>query len=451
MADNLIPVVGTSGNPLRTLQDGSNVEWAAGVCAYATTVGSPNVLQVVTPSAGLPVAQQGSWSITVSALPTAGATGSAVPADADYNGLNVAGNLRGQTGVNPSGSIYAAQTDLSSVGGASVALGQATMAASIPVALASNQSALTVAGSGTFTVGGTVTANIGTTNGLALDATVAKLNVGQGTALGSNTGPLIQGSVTTASPAYTTGQISPLSLTTAGALRVDASATTQPVSGTVTANQGGAPWSQNLTQVGGSAVALGSHTSAASVPVVVASDQGAISVAQSGTWNVTVNTALPAGGNQIGHVVVDGLPSIPAGSASIGNVGLNSGTNTIGVVISGNQFGVVFNGTTSVPVQYAVINASSSGANTIITGTAAKKIYVLSFRLNAAGAVNAQFQSQTGPTNISGLYRFSAAGAGQGRSFSPVGHFATTANADNLILNLSAAVEVDGEIAYVVF
>jgi hypothetical protein len=53
----------------------------------------------------------------------ASATGSAVPADADYQGINVAGNLRGQTGVNPTGSVYAAQTDLSSVGGTSVALG----------------------------------------------------------------------------------------------------------------------------------------------------------------------------------------------------------------------------------------------------------------------------------------------------------------------------------------
>ena len=48
----------------------------------------------------------------------------------------------------------------------------------------------------------------------------------------------IGGSVTTASPTYTTGQMDPLSLTTAGALRIDGSAVTQPVSGTVTANAG---------------------------------------------------------------------------------------------------------------------------------------------------------------------------------------------------------------------
>jgi hypothetical protein len=91
------------------------------------------------------------------------------------------------------------------------------------------------AGSGTFTVSGTVTANAGTnlnTSALALDATLAKLTVAQSTALGSNTQALVGGSVTTTAPTYTTGNINPLSLTTAGALRIDGSGVTQPVSGT---------------------------------------------------------------------------------------------------------------------------------------------------------------------------------------------------------------------------
>ncbi len=43
-------------------------------------------------------------------------------------------------------------------------------------------------------------------------------------------------------------------VTAAGALVVDGSASTQPVSGTVTANQGTSPWVENLSQVGGNAV-----------------------------------------------------------------------------------------------------------------------------------------------------------------------------------------------------
>lgn len=134
-------------------------------------------------------------------------------------------------------------------------------------------------------------------------------------------------------------------VTAANALKVDGSAVTQPVSGTVTANQGGAPWTVkpdgtawtqtgtsadvnvtntvtvtgtvaatqsgtwtidsitnpvtvtgsvsvsnfpatqnvNLTQVGGSAVALGQTTMSASIPVAIASDQSAIPVTLTST------------------------------------------------------------------------------------------------------------------------------------------------------------------------
>lgn len=59
-------------------------------------------------------------------------------------------------------------------------------------------------------------------NGAALTALqlIDDTIVAQGTALGTTKNSLIGGSVTTAAPTYTTGQISPLSLDTSGALRV---------------------------------------------------------------------------------------------------------------------------------------------------------------------------------------------------------------------------------------
>lgn len=48
--------------------------------------------------------------------------------------------------------------------------------------------------------------------------------------------------------------------------------------GSITAFQGGAPWDQNLTQVGGSPIALGQAAMAASVPVVIASNQTAVPI-----------------------------------------------------------------------------------------------------------------------------------------------------------------------------
>jgi hypothetical protein len=61
------------------------------------------------------------------------ATGSAVPAQADYQGLNVSGTLRGQTGVNPTGTVYSAQTDLTSIGGVSFTAHDGAAASQVPL------------------------------------------------------------------------------------------------------------------------------------------------------------------------------------------------------------------------------------------------------------------------------------------------------------------------------
>lgn len=61
-------------------------------------------------------------------------------------------------------------------------------------------------------------------------AVVGVTGVVQGSTTAGQTGDLVQGAVTTAAPTYTTAQTSPLSLNTAGGLRVDGSGVTQPVS-----------------------------------------------------------------------------------------------------------------------------------------------------------------------------------------------------------------------------
>src|SRR5690348_17195236 len=124
--------------------------------------------------------------------------------------------------------------NIAQVGASAVSLGSKVSASSIPVVIASDQGAIPAlqSGSWTVTVNGTVTANIGTTNGLALDSSINGILLSQASTTSGQKGPLVQGAVTTGAPTYTTGQTSPLSLTTAGALRVDGSAVTQPVSGT---------------------------------------------------------------------------------------------------------------------------------------------------------------------------------------------------------------------------
>jgi hypothetical protein len=211
------------------------------------------------------------------------------------------------------------------------------------------------AGSGTFTVSGTVTSNIGTTNGLALDATVAKLTVAQSAALGSNTQALIGGSVTTAAPTYTTGNINPLSLNTAGGLRVDGSGVTQPVSGTITANIGTSGSLALDTSVNGVLVAQGSTTTGEKGPLI----QGAVTTAAP---TYTTAQTSPLSLTTVGNLRVDGSSVTQPVSGTITS---NQGTaNTLA-----NKWPVqVTDGTNTLPtgdaVARAIFHKLTDGSNT---------------------------------------------------------------------------------------
>lgn len=164
----------------------------------------------------------------------------------------------------PSGA--ATETTLSAISTKTPALGQALMAASSPVVIASNQSAVPV--SGTFWQ---ATQPISAAS-LPLPAG-ASTAVAQASTTSGQSGTLVQGAVTTAAPTYTTGKIFPLSLDTAGGLRVATHAVTQ-----------------------------------------------------SGTWNVTVNAAIAAGTNAIGDVGVQ-YRANATGAASATNFVAAASTN----------------------------------------------------------------------------------------------------------------------------
>src|SRR5271166_337822 len=165
--DNVVLNAGTGGSTVRTLADASSNEWAASVCCYATTV-SPgaNVLQVVTASAGLPVAQQGAWTVGVSGT---------VPVSGTF-----------WQGTQPvSGTITAN------------------------------------AGSGTLAVSA---ASLPLPTGAAADSSVSGILVSQGSSTSGEKGPLVQGAVYSGTPSYTNAQTSPLTLDTSGNLRVNVTA-----------------------------------------------------------------------------------------------------------------------------------------------------------------------------------------------------------------------------------
>lgn len=188
-------------------------------------------------------------------------------------------------------------------------------AVTVSQATAGNLNA-TVVGSGNFTVvqstagnlnatvQGTVTANAGTGFGIAT-AGSAQLS----------TGPQIMGSDGTLATRIQT--------TAAGVLKTDGSATTQPVSGTVTANL--AAGTNNIGDVDVLSVpaplsTTGGGTEATALRVTVANDStGVLSVDDNGgslTVDGTVTANLAAGTNNIGDVDV---LTVPAPLSTTGN------------------------------------------------------------------------------------------------------------------------------------
>jgi len=115
-------------------------------------------------------------------------------------------------------------------------------------------------------------------NGGQATAALQPTNAAQGSTTSGQTGPLVQGAVTTSAPTYTTAQTNPLSLDTAGNLR-DVEKNSASI---LSAVQGAIPAGTNLI--------------------------GKVGIDQTtpGTTNgVQVNAALPAGTNVIGKTSID--------------------------------------------------------------------------------------------------------------------------------------------------
>lgn len=136
--------------------------------------------------------------------------------------------------------------------------------------------------------------------------------------------------------------------------------------------QASGPWTQNLTQVGGSAIALGQTTMLASLPVVIASNQstlvtsdladGSVAGGTAGTKSMLAGSVYNSSpltlttGQQAslqsdvnGYLNVDLKTAIPAGANLIGAVNLDlagspvSGTNPIPVSITSSLVGTAVN------------------------------------------------------------------------------------------------------------
>lgn len=240
---------------------------------------------------------------------------------------------------------------------------------------ASNQ--LSVSVDNTVTVGSHAVTNAGTfavqVDGSALTALqlIDDNMVAQGTALGTTKNALMGGSVTTAAPSYTTGQVSPLSLTTAGALRVDNSANTQPVSGTVSITANSAV---NVAQINGVTTLMGNGTTGTgSQRVTLASDMTAIST--TGYMSVKLDQTTPGSTNGASLVptTTGGLTTyhlVSAATTNATNIKASAGQVYGYYIFNANAAArkVAFHNSASAPtagasVFFSLVIPAGSGAN----------------------------------------------------------------------------------------
>ena len=242
-----------------------------------------------------------------------------------------------------------------------------------------------------------------------------------------------------------------------GTLTVDGSASTQPISHAALTELAAAINASSQVDVNIAA-------SGATVPISHAA-LTELAAAISTEVQVDVVGALPAGTNNIGDVDIASIAagdnnignvdiaSIAAGDNNIGNVDIASalpaGTNLLGRVSASLETGTIYQGTTAKTPVFASIDVASSGDNTIVTAQgASNKIRVHQLFLVSAGTVTARFESGAGGTALTGQMSL-VANTGFVLPFSPIGWFETAANT-LLNLELSAAVSVDGSLAYTV-
>lgn len=97
--------------------------------------------------------------------------------------------------------------------------------------------------------------------------------------------------------------------------------------------------------------------------------------------------------------------------------------------------------------KFQKIVASTTGLTTIVAAVASRKIRVVRWSLVCSAAVNVKWQSQVGPTDLTGLHYFAVNG-GISEPYCKVGHFETIAG-EALSINLSGNVPVGGSLTYI--
>ncbi len=255
------------------------------------------------------------------------------------------------------------------------------------------------------------------------------------------------------------------------------------VDGTIAAIQSGA-WNVgqsgtwNITNISGTiSLPTGAATAALQDGIIKdgAGDTTQANVS-SGNLHVNLQTALPAGTNNIGDVDVLTLPALPAGNNNIGDVDIaslpNEGTQTAANSISVTIASDIATGATTIPTSaqqglvvrqpiscpnYVAISQTADTA--VITATASQYIYVCSIVLVVSAAETVSIWEGTGTacgtgstailgstTEANGMSFSATSGLS---AISPVPFFRTASTNVDLCIRQSGANRVSGMISYI--
>lgn len=328
--------------------------------------------------------QSGAWTTGRTWTLASGTDSVAAVQSGTWNITNISGTVSLPTGAATSAlqttgnsSLSNIDSSTSSINGKLGTLGQKLMAGSAPVTIASDQSALAVSQSGTW--------NINNVSG------TVSLPTGASTSALQTTGNSSLSSIDTKIPSNLT--------VTATRLLVDGSGVTQPVSGTVTANQGGAPWSSNITQFGGVALSTGTGASGTGIPRVTVANDSNILATQSGTWNITNvsgTVSLPTGAST-SALQTTGNSSLSSIDGKLNSLGQKTMANSMPVTIASDQSTL---NVSAAPVSGSVATYGASIVGLVvpalatdvftITGSATKTVKIVEIGIggSASAAVN---------------------------------------------------------------
>lgn len=183
-------------------------------------------------------------------------------------------------------------------------------------------------------------------------------------------------------------------------------------------------------------------------------------VTQSGSWTVTGAGGTFPVTDSGSSLTVDAPVGTPVfvrlsdGSAAIATLPVSVASIPSHAVTNAGTFAVQAEletrsaraGGVAVTPKRAIIDAATSGDNTLVAAVASKKILVTGMLLVASGTTTVRLESGAGGTALSGQMNLTAQ-TGFTLPFNPHGWFETAANT-LLNLELSAAVSVDGVLTY---